>query len=88
MTRRTLDGRNPDGWFPAQKITVEEALRAYTAGVAYAGFMETDVGILRAGNLADIVLIDRDLFTENPADLAQARVLKTIVGGRVVYERR
>lgn len=88
VTRRTLDDRNPDGWFPAQKITVEEALRAYTAGVAYAGFMETDVGILRAGSLADIVLIDRDLFTETPANLAQARVVKTIVGGRVVYERR
>jgi hypothetical protein len=88
VTRRTLDGLNPDGWFPAQKITVEEALRAYTAGVASAGFMETEVGILRAGSLADIVLIDRDLFTESPANLAQARVLKTIVGGRIVFERR
>jgi len=88
VTRSTRDGRNPDGWFPAQKITVEEALRAYTAGVAFAGFMETDVGILRAGLLADIVLIDRDLFAESPANLAQARVMKTIVGGRVVYERR
>ena len=88
MTRRTIDGRNPGGWFPEQKITVEQALRAYTAGVAYAGFMETEVGILRAGTLADIVLLDRDLFTEDPANLAQVRVLKTIVGGRVVYERR
>jgi len=88
VTRRTIDGRNPDGWFPAQKLTVEEALRAYTAGVAYAGYMETETGILRAGTLADIVLLDRDLFAEDPANLAQARVVKTIVGGRLVYERR
>jgi predicted amidohydrolase YtcJ len=88
VTRRTLDGRNPDGWFPGQKLTVEETLRAYTAGVAFAGFMERDVGILRAGNLADIVLLDRDLFAEDPANLAQAKVLKTIVGGRVVFEGR
>jgi len=88
VTRRTIDGRNPDGWFPAQKITVEQALRAYTAGVAFAGFMETETGFLRAGALADMVLLDGDLFTESPANLAQARVLKTIVGGRLVYERR
>ncbi len=88
VTRRTLDGRNPGGWFPEQKITVEEALRAYTSGVAYAGFMEEQVGILRPGMLADIVLLDRDLFREPPQNLDQAHVTATIVGGRVVYERR
>ncbi len=88
VTRRTLDGRNPDGWFPAERITVEEALRAYTTGVAYAGFMDDRTGILRPGMLADIVLLDHDLFRERPEDLGRTRVRATVVGGRVVYERR
>ncbi len=88
VTRRTLDGRNPGGWFPEQKITLEEALRAYTAGVAYAGFAEGRVGTLRPGMLADVVLLDRDLFQMRPEDLGQARIRATVAGGRVVYERR
>ncbi len=88
VTRRTLDGKNPDGWFPEQKISVEEALRAYTSGVAYAGFMEDQVGTLRRGMLADIVLLDRDPFREPPERLDQVHVVATVVGGRVVYERR
>ncbi len=88
VTRRTLDGRNPGGWFPAERISVEEALRAYTTGVAYAGFMDDRLGILRPGMLADIVLLDRDLFRERPEALGQARVRATVIGGRVVYERR
>ena len=88
VTRRTLDGRNPGGWFPEQRITVEEALRAYTAGVAYAGFAEERLGMLRPGMLADLTLLDRDLFRERPEALDEARVMVSIVGGRVVYERR
>jgi predicted amidohydrolase YtcJ len=88
VTRRTLDGRNPAGWFPEQKISVEEALRAYTSGVAYAGFMENDVGTLRPGLLADIVLLDDDPFREAPERLDQVHVVTTVVGGRVVYQRR
>ena len=88
VTRRTLDDRNPNGWFPEQDITVDEALRAYTNGVSYAGFAEGRVGVLRAGQLADLVLLDRDLLRERPANLNQARVLHTIVGGRIVYQRR
>lgn len=85
VTRRTLDGANPDGWIPEQKITVEEALSAYTREAAYASFEEKIKGTLRPGMLADFVLLDRDL-TEVPAsDIRNARVLKTIVGGRVVY---
>ena len=87
VTRRTLDERHPGGWFPEQKITLEEALRASTAGVAYAGFQEERLGVLRPGMLADMVLLDRDLFRERPQDLGRARVVATIVGGRVVYER-
>jgi len=88
VTRRTLDDRNPGGWFPEQRITVEEALRAYTMGVAWAGFQEEQTGMLRPGMLADITLLDRDLFRIPPEEIARARAAATIVGGRVVYERR
>jgi predicted amidohydrolase YtcJ len=86
VTRRTLDGRNPSGWLPEQKVTLGEALRAYTAGVAHAGFMDDRVGVLRAGMLADMVLLDRDLFRVPPTSLSQAGVRTTIVGGRIVFE--
>jgi predicted amidohydrolase YtcJ len=86
-TRRTLDDRHPGGWVPEQKIRVEEALRAYTAGSAYAGFADADLGRLERGRLADFVLIDRDLTHVPPESIRDARVLMTIVGGRVVYER-
>jgi predicted amidohydrolase YtcJ len=87
VTRRTLDGAHPDGWFPEQKITVEEALRAYTSGAAYAEFQEREKGTLAPGKLADFVLLDRDLTRTPPAELRNARVLMTVVGGAPVYER-
>lgn len=86
VTRRTLDGRNPDGWIPEEKIMVEEALAAYTREGAYASFEERDRGSLTRGKLADVVLIDRDL-TRIPAEsILEARVTLTVVGGVVVYE--
>ena len=88
VTRRTLDDRNPNGWFAEQDITVEEALRAYTAAVSYAGFAEARTGMIKAGMLADLALLDRDLLREQPASLGRARVAGTIVGGRIVYQRR
>ena len=86
-TRRTLDDRNPDGWVPEQKITVEQALRGYTVEGAYASFEEDRKGMLKPGMLADMVLIDRDLTAIPPETIRDAKVLKTIVGGRVVYSR-
>lgn len=88
VTRRTLDGRNPDGWVPEQKITVEQALRGYTYEGAYASFEEDRKGMIKAGMLADMALIDRDLTAIPPETIRDARVLKTIVGGRVVYSRQ
>jgi predicted amidohydrolase YtcJ len=88
VTRRTLDGRNPGGWIPEQKITLEQALRAYTAGVAYAGFMESRLGVLRPGMLADLVVLDRDLFRVPAREINRARVRATVVGGRIVYRKR
>jgi hypothetical protein len=87
VTRRTLDGAHPDGWVPAQKITVEEALRAYTAGGAYASYEEQDKGTLEVGKLADFVMIDRDLTTLAPESIRDAKVMLTVVGGQPVFER-
>ena len=87
VTRRTLDDRNPGGWVPEQKITVEEALRAYTGTAAWSSFEEAEKGMLRAGMLADFVLVDRDLTRIAPETIREARGLRTIEGGRVVYER-
>ena len=87
VTRRTLDGAHPGGWVPEQKITVEDALRAYTTGSAYAEYMEGRKGMLAPGLLADLVLIDRDLTRIAPETIRDARVLLTVVGGRPVYER-
>lgn len=87
VTRRTLDDKHPDGWVPQQKITVEQALRAYTYEGAYASFEEDRKGVLRPGLLADMVLIDRDLTDIASEMIRDAQVLKTIVGGRVVFSR-
>ena len=87
IARKTLKGTPPDGWFPEQRISVEEAIRAYTINNAMACFEEGLRGSLEAGKLADITVFDRDL-TAIPADeLLQAEVLLTIVDGRVVFER-
>lgn len=85
VTRRTLDGKNPEGWFPAQKITVGEALRAYTTENAYGVFAEGRRGVLKPGARADLVLLDRDLTLIPPTDIPNTRVLVTVAGGRVVY---
>jgi predicted amidohydrolase YtcJ len=86
VTRATLDGKNPNGWFPEQKLTVAEAVEAYTMGSAYAEFQEKEKGSITPGKLADMVLISDDIFTIAPAKIRDAKVLKTIVGGRVVWD--
>ena len=85
MTRRTTDGLNPDGWVPNEKISLEEALRAYTWGGAYAGFMENKVGRLEPGKYADLVVLSEDLFQMDPLDIPDVRVEMTMVGGEMVY---
>ena len=86
-TRRTLDGKNPGGWVPEQKITVEEAVRAYTVGSAYAEFAENAKGTITPGKLADLVILSQDIFKIDPAAIENVRVTMTITGGRVVYEK-
>jgi hypothetical protein len=88
VTRRTLDDKNPGGWIPEEKISVDEALRAYTAGDAYAAFGERVRGVLRPGMKADIVVLDQDLTMIRPEDIQSAKVRMTVVGGKVVYSAR
>ena len=87
ITRQTLDGKHPGGWVPEEKITLEEALRGYTAGVAYANFGDQSRGVLRVGQSADIVVLDQDLFGIPPETIDRVQVLATIMNGRVVFER-
>ena len=87
-TRRTLDGKNPGGWVPEQKITVEEAVRAYTQGSAYAEFAEGVKGTITPGKLADLVILSQDIFQVDPAEIEKVKVTLTVMDGRVVYEKK
>jgi predicted amidohydrolase YtcJ len=86
VTRATLDGKNPGGWFPEQRITLAEAIEAYTMGSAYAEFGNKEKGSITAGKLADIVVLDSDLFALAPEKIKDAKVMTTVVGGRIVFE--
>jgi predicted amidohydrolase YtcJ len=86
VTRRTLDDKRPGGWVPEERITVAEALAGYTRDAAYAAFLDGSRGVLRPGMLADLVVLDRDLFTIDPTTIRATRVVATVVGGRVVRE--
>ena len=85
VTRETLDGKNPDGWIPEQKITLPQAIEAYTMGSAYAEFSDKKKGSITSGKLADVVVLDSDLFSIPPEQLKNVKVLDTIVGGKIVY---
>lgn len=88
VTRATSDGKNPGGWVPEEKISVAEAVRGYTTGGAYAEFAEKDKGTIEPGKLADLVVLDKDLFALPADHIRDARVLMTVVGGKAVYEAR
>lgn len=87
VTRRTLDGRNPNGWIPVQKIAVSEAIKAYTQGSAYAEFEEDIKGTISPGKLADFVVLSEDILTIPPEQIDKAEAIYTIVGGKIVYEK-
>jgi predicted amidohydrolase YtcJ len=88
VTRQTLDDKNPGGWIPEQKITVEETVRAYTQGSAYAEFQENVKGSIAPGKLADFVILSADIFSINPTEIRNVQVLTTVVDGKIVYERK
>jgi predicted amidohydrolase YtcJ len=87
-TRRTLDGKNPGGWIPEQRITVAEAVKAYTVGSAYAEHQEAKKGSVAKGKLADLVVLSDDIFAIPPEKIADTKVDMTIFDGRIIYERR
>jgi len=87
VTRQTLDNKNPNGWVPKQKITVKQALIAYTKNAAYSAFDEKIKGTLEEGKLADFVILSEDLTKIEPQKIRDVKVLQTFVGGKKVYER-
>ena len=87
VNRRTLDGAHPGGWTPGERISLDQTLRAYTAGAAYAGFCEDRVGAISNGMLADLVVFSENLFELNPLDLSDVQVDMTAVEGEIVFER-
>jgi predicted amidohydrolase YtcJ len=88
VTRATLDGKNPDGWIPEQKITLAEAIEAYTMGSAFAEFQEKEKGSITPGKLADMVMLSDNIFDMKPEAIRNVKVETTIVGGRIVYRGR
>jgi len=86
VTRRRADGSpGVEGWYPEERLTVGEAVQGFTWGAAYAANMEDRLGSLEPGKLADVTIVDQDLWAIEPMDILQARVVGTIVGGRFVW---
>ncbi len=85
VTRRTLDGKMPGGWIPEEKVSVEEAVRAYTINGAYVEFAKAAKGSIQAGKLADMVVLDRDIFTIPPEEIAAVKVALTVFDGKIVH---
>lgn len=88
VTRRTLDDQNPNGWIPEQKISVDEAVRAFTYGSSYGEFQDNSKGTLEIGKLADFIVLSEDIFTIDPTKIRDVKVLTTVVDGKVVFERK
>ncbi len=87
VTRRTVDGKNPDGWIPEQRISIEEAIRCYTLNSAYAEFTEKDKGSIEPGKFADFVVLSNDLLKTDPVKIKDVYTEMTVVGGKIVYQR-
>jgi predicted amidohydrolase YtcJ len=86
LTRQTSEGNPPGGFVPKERISLEDAIRGYTLGAAIAGHQEKTEGSLEPGKVADLIVVDRDLFRIEPTEIAQTEVLLTMVGGKVVYQ--
>ena len=88
VTRSTLAGEHPDGWVPEEKISVEDALTAYTRTAAYASFDENVKGQLKPGLLADFIILDKNLLEIAPENIRNVRVMRTVVGGETIFQRK
>lgn len=85
VTRRTLDDKNPNGWVPNEKITVNEAVKCYTANGAFAGFQEDKLGELKTNMLADFIVLDKNIFEMDPFEIKNVKVIRTVVGGKDMF---
>ena len=88
VTRQTVDGGNPMGWIPKQKIGIVDAIKGYTINNAYAAFEEKEKGSIELGKLADMVVLSDDILTIKPEKIQNVRVLMTIFDGKIVYEKK
>jgi predicted amidohydrolase YtcJ len=86
VTRQTIAGEPPGGWLPEQRLSLDDAIKGYTLGAAFAGHRQQTEGSLEPGKFADLIVLDQDLFTIEPGKIAKTQVLLTIVGGNVVYQ--
>ncbi len=86
VTRQTTEGNPDGGWMPEQRVTLAQAVEGYTLGAAYAGRREKTEGSIEPGKLADFIIVSQNIFEIDPHTIAQTKVVKTIVGGRVVYQ--
>ena len=86
VTRQTPDGQPPGGWVPSQRVSLGQAIEAYTLGAAFAGHREKTEGSLEAGKVADLILLDQNLFEIEARKIGKTQVLLTMVGGKAVYE--
>ena len=86
ITRQDPQGNPPGGWYPEQKLTLEEALRGYTVEAAYAEFQESEKGSIEKGKLVDLTIISKDITKIPPSAILSIRALKTFVGGKIVYD--
>ena len=87
VTRRTLDDKNPDGWIPEQKISIEDAIKCYTINSAYASFEENIKGSIEAGKLADLIVLSDDILTIDPVKIKDAQVEMTVFDGKIIYSK-
>ena len=87
VTRRTVDGKNPNGWIPEQKISVEDAIKCYTLNSAYAEYSENLKGSIEPGKLADLVVLSDDILTIDPAKIKDVKVDMTIFDGKIIFKR-
>jgi predicted amidohydrolase YtcJ len=86
VTRQTLEGKPEGGWLPQERVSLEQAIEGYTLGAAFSGHREATEGSLEEGKLADLIVLDQDLFKIAPSEIHKTKVLLTMVGGKVVYQ--
>ena len=88
LTRQDAQGRPDGGWYPEERITIHEAIQAYTLGAAYASHEETQRGSIELGKFADLVVLDRDIVSTPPSEILRTRVLMTLVNGEIAFDAR